>query len=76
MTIETIPKFTGLAAERWATIPSELKKLLLSNVWCGNCRQEKTITNFSGSIKKGDLLLEGLCSECNGDVARLIEHHF
>lgn len=73
MNIEIIPKFSGLAAERWATIPSDLKKLLLSNVWCGNCRQEITITNFYGTIKKGDLLLEGLCSECNGEVARVIE---
>ena len=73
MTIETIPKFSGLAAERWATIPSDLKKLLLSNVCCGNCRQEVTITNFSGTIKNGDLLLEGLCSECKSEVARVIE---
>lgn len=73
MTIETIPKFSGLAAERWATIPSDLKKLLLSNVWCGNCRQEVTITNFSGTIKNGDLLLEGLCSECKSVAARVIE---
>lgn len=73
MNIEIIPKFSGLAAERWATIPSDLKKLLLSNVWCGNCRQEITITYFYGTIKKGDLLLEGLCSECNGEVARVIE---
>ena len=73
MTVEIIPRLTGLAAEHWATIPSELKKLLLSNVWCGKCRQEVTITNFSGSIKKGDLLLEGLCSECKSEVARVIE---
>jgi len=32
-----------------------------------------TITNFTGSVKGGDLVLEGQCSECRGDVARLIE---
>jgi hypothetical protein len=46
---------------------------LLSNVWCGKCRHEVTITNFSGAVKAGDLLLVGLCSECHGDVARVIE---
>ncbi|MEK7349522.1 MAG: hypothetical protein AAB177_01515 [Nitrospirota bacterium] len=73
MTIESIPKFTAPAAKLWAGIPSDSKKLLLSNVWCGKCRHGVTITNFSGVIKAGDLLLVGLCSECHGDVARVIE---
>lgn len=73
MTIEPLPKFTAPAAKLWVTIPSHTKKLLLSNVWCGKCRHEVTITNFSGAVKAGDLLLVGLCSECRGDVARVIE---
>ena len=73
MTIESIPEFTGPAAKLWATIPSHSKKLLLANVWCGKCRHGVTITNFSGTVKTGDLLLVGLCSECHGDVARVIE---
>jgi hypothetical protein len=32
-----------------------------------------TITNFSGTIKGGDLLLMGKCAECHSDVARVIE---
>jgi len=73
MTIESLPKFTPPAAKLWATIPSHTKKLLLSNVWCGKCRHEVTITNFSGAVKAGALLLAGLCSVCRGDVARVIE---
>ena len=73
MSIESIPKFTDPAAKLWASIPTETKKLLLSNVWCGKCRHEVTITNFTGAAKAGDLLLVGLCSECHGDVARVIE---
>jgi hypothetical protein len=46
---------------------------VLGNVWCGQCRHEVTITNFSGTIKGGDLLLVGKCAECHGDVARVIE---
>lgn len=71
--IEFIPKFTAPAAKLWAAIPNDIKKLLLSNVWCGKCRREVTITNFSGAVKAGDLLLVGKCAECHDDVARIIE---
>ena len=73
MPIESIPKFTVPAAKLWANIPSDQRKLLLSNVWCWKCKREVTITNFSGAVKAGDLLLVGVCAECHHDVARLIE---
>ena len=73
MTIESHPTFSTPAAELWSTIHSETRKLLISNVWCGKCRREVTITNFSGAVKAGDLLLVGKCSECHDDVARVIE---
>jgi len=73
MTIESIPKLTAPAAKLWAAIPADTHKILLSNVWCGKCRHEVTITNFTGAVKAGDLLLVGKCSECRGDVARVIE---
>jgi hypothetical protein len=73
MTVESIPSFTDPAAKLWATIPADTKKLLLANVWCSTCRDETTITNFTGAVKGGDLLLVGLCSICRGDVARMIE---
>lgn len=73
MNVESIPEFIAPAAKLWATIPVDAKKRLLANVWCGRCRNEVTIANFTGAVKTGDLLLVGLCSECRGDVARLIE---
>ena len=73
MPIETIPKFTPLAAKLWDAVPADLRKKLLSNVWCGKCRHEVTITNFTGAVKGGDLLLVGKCAVCHEDVARLIE---
>lgn len=73
MTIESIPKFTPPAAKLWKRLPEQARKLYLSNVWCGKCRHGVTITNFSGTVKAGDLLLVGLCSECHSDVARVIE---
>lgn len=73
MPTESLPKFTTPAAKLWAAIPSDSKKHLLSKVWCGNCRHEVTITKYTGAIRSGDLLLVGSCSECHGDVARVIE---
>jgi len=73
MSVESFPKFTPPAAKLWSTIPAGTRKALLSNVWCGRCRHEVTIKNFSGAVKSNDLLVVGLCSECQGDVARLIE---
>jgi hypothetical protein len=73
MTIESLPKFTNPATKLWSAIPADIRKQLISNVWCGKCRHEVTITNFSGAVKAGDLLLVGKCSICQGDVARLIE---
>ena len=73
MTIETFPDFTPPARKQWDSIPADIRQRLLSNVWCGACRHEVTIRNFSGTLKGKDLLLVGKCAECHGDVARLIE---
>jgi uncharacterized CHY-type Zn-finger protein len=51
MTIESLPNFTRLARQRWESIPADIRQRLLANVWCGQCRHEVTITNFTGTIK-------------------------
>ncbi|MCX8017495.1 MAG: hypothetical protein N2690_06320 [Rhodocyclaceae bacterium] len=43
MAIESLPTFTKPARQRWEFIPADLRKRLLSNVWCGHCRHEATI---------------------------------
>ena len=73
MGIESIPSFSSPARQRWESIPSDIRKRLLGNVWCGQCRGETIIRNFSGTIKGGDLLLVGICGACGSDVARVIE---
>jgi hypothetical protein len=73
MSVESIPNFTAPAAKVWWSISSDMRKRLLANVWCVTCRDEVIITNFSGVIRKGDLLLVGKCAQCHGDVARVIE---
>ena len=73
MGVESLPNFTPPARQRWESLPVQIRQRLLANVWCGQCRHEVTITNFSGIIKGGDLLLVGKCAECHSDVARVIE---
>lgn len=73
MTVESIPNFTQPARKAWEALPADMRKRLLSNVWCVHCGHETTITHFTGTIKGGDLLLVGKCAECGGDVARVIE---
>ena len=73
MTVESLPNFTRLARQRWESIPADIRQRLLANVWCGQCRHEVTITDFGGTIKGGDLLLVGKCTEYRGDVAWVIE---
>ncbi len=73
MPIEPLPSFTPQARQLWDAIPAEHRPKLLSNVWCGKCRESVTITNFTGAVKRGDLLLVGLCAVCRSDVARVIE---
>ena len=47
MTIESLPTFTKPARQRWESIPVTIRQRMLSNVWCGHCSHETTITNFS-----------------------------
>lgn len=72
MSTESNPELTGPAVKLWAATPNVTQELLLSHVWCGKCGHAVTITNFSGAVKTGDLLLVGWCSECHGDVASVI----
>ena len=51
----------------------DIRKKLLTNVWCAACHHEVTITNFTGVINSGDLLLVGKCAECHCDVARVVK---
>lgn len=71
--VESLPTFTRPARQRWESIPADIRQRLLSNVWCGHCGHEVAITDFSGTMKGGDLLLVGHCAECQGEVARVIE---
>lgn len=57
MTVESLPSFTLPAAKLWRSIPAEARRRLLPDVWCVRWRHAVTITNVTGAVKGGDLLL-------------------
>lgn len=71
--MESLPNFTKPARQRWESIPAQVRKRLLTNVWCGHCVHEVAITDISGTVKGRDLLLVGRCADCRSEVARAIE---
>ena len=73
MGVEQLPNFSHEARQLWELIPADIRPKLLANVFCVHCESEATITNFSGAMDGADLVLVGKCSECDGDVARVIE---
>ncbi len=68
-------QFTAEAKASWEAIPLWAREKLINNVWCPRCAGVTTITDFSGQIIEGDdLLLQGTCAKCGGQVARVIEN--
>jgi hypothetical protein len=46
--------------------------MLLSNVWCGECRQAVTIVDYHAELRRV-VVLEGFCGTCGHKVARVID---
>jgi hypothetical protein len=68
-----LPRLTPPAAKIWSAISSDGQNALLQNAWCSKCRQEVAITDVSGSVKAGNVLLVGTCAQCGGAASRLVE---
>ena len=67
------PRLTKQATKFWNAMPSHARAQILANVYCVQCRGAVSITDVSGTLKRGDLVLEGKCGECGHAVARLVE---
>lgn len=66
-------RFTGKAERLWRAIPAPQQAAVLDNVWCAQCSSATTMHEASGSVKRGDLVLRGICGRCGGVVVRLVE---
>ncbi|MBU1063439.1 hypothetical protein KKC74_01335 [bacterium] len=68
-----LSRFTPRAGAFRETIPPDIQERLLDNAWCSHCSGMTTITDYSGTIENGDLILDGFCILCGNAVTRLIE---
>jgi hypothetical protein len=66
-------KFSAEGAIVWSAILPHHRELVLRNVFCVKCGGITEMVNFSGKMKKGDLVLTGSCAKCGGKVLRILE---
>jgi hypothetical protein len=64
---------TPQAKKMWEAIPADQRLRILNNVWCVNCMKPSSMGAAKGHVDKGALLLKGVCTRCNGLVARMVE---
>jgi hypothetical protein len=60
------------ALELWQGLPADTRRMLLSNVWCGECRKAVTIVDYHAELR-GVVVLQGFCGTCGHKVARVID---
>jgi hypothetical protein len=63
---------TKKALDIWESKVTQ-KELILSNVWCGQCRSTCTIKDPVATIVGKSIVLNGDCATCSEKVARYIE---
>ncbi|WML50004.1 RQC-minor-1 family DNA-binding protein [Neobacillus sp. PS3-34] len=61
------------AGQKWLTIPENIRKKLVRNVFCGSCVDTVQIEKYMIKETKHGLVLEGQCKTCGGKVARVID---
>jgi hypothetical protein len=67
------PKLTSPAKKRWAQIPERIRKDILENVWCSQCRTMAALQLREGQMSGRALVLRGTCRKCGSEAARLVE---
>ena len=59
---------------KWNSIPEDIRKKLLQNVYCGSCGVTIIAPGYTITYKNGlGILLNGKCVKCGHDVCRTIE---
>lgn len=58
---------------QWKRIPEHIKQKILSNVWCSNCKDVVSVTDYQIENHQLGLIIRGKCSVCESEVARVVE---
>ena len=66
-------KFTTEAALLWGGIPIAQQRRILKSACCAKCDTFVEIVNYYGTVKDGDLCLDGDCAVCGHAAARVVE---
>ena len=66
-------KFTTEAALLWGGIPMAQQKRILKSACCAKCDTFVEIVNYYGTVKDGDLCLDGDCAVCGHAAAKVVE---
>jgi hypothetical protein len=62
------------ALRKWNSIPEDIRKKLLQNVYCGSCGVTTITLGYTITEKKNlGILLNGKCMKCGHEVCRTIE---
>jgi hypothetical protein len=61
------------ANKKWLMIPSEVRQLLVRNVFCGHCMDTVQIVKYVIKNFHDSVVLEGKCKNCGHDIARVID---
>lgn len=72
-TVIQFPKFTADAKRRWDQIPEGDRKIIMDNVFCGNCSGASSMQLREGKMSDRSLVLQGVCKKCGSEVARVVE---
>lgn len=54
-------------------IPEHIRKLPLANAFCHNCGTAEFAPGYTLRMRHGRVLVEGCCTECGAEVARLCD---
>lgn len=65
--------FTPRAELIWGSVPASARDQIVSNAFCRTCRGAVKMIDYTGTEKKGNLLLEGACAKCGHRVVRVVE---
>jgi hypothetical protein len=65
--------FTAEAELLWGTVPAQARVRILKNVFCTQCRDSVEMVDYGGTVKGGDVVLDGSCAKCGHRVVRVVE---
>lgn len=61
------------ALREWKKIPEHIRKLPLADAFCHNCGTAEHAPGYTLRMRHGRVLVEGCCTECGAEVARLCD---